>query len=98
MAILIPVLASTAHAADDNRSSGLQCGVNLGGKYVAYKPDAEPNTKKDSRFNHIAGAVRAEPARFVTAAETAALSANSSTVEVRLPRKLTLATIGCSWL
>jgi hypothetical protein len=94
---------STANARDNDPFAFLQCGVKLGGKYLAY--NASPDTKsfKDTRMNHVAGMIKAEPrGGFMTETSAASSTADptdpSNTLEFRLPPKITLAGVGCSWL
>jgi hypothetical protein len=94
--LMIVAMTTTAQAAGD-KSSLFTCGVNLGGKQLSYTVGSDTNSKaryrlNQVRMNHVLGAVRAEPVQLNLPQLT-----NTSKPEVRLPRKLTFATIGCSW-
>jgi hypothetical protein len=91
LVLVIFVMATTAHASGDSPSR-LQCGVFLGGTHLTYKAISSEKKGWDNRMNHVAGAVRPKPARLNTSP-----SDTQRKVEVRLPPKVTVATIGCSW-
>ena len=98
LALILIMLAmtSTAHAAGE-RSSLFACGVNFGGKQLTYQSGANTKSKEEYRFNqvrmnHVLGAVRSEPLLL-----NLPQFAKSSKTEIRLPPKVTFATIGCSW-
>jgi hypothetical protein len=102
-ALVITVMATAANARGNDQFSFLQCGVKFGGKYLTYKASSEGKKRKDTRFNHIAGAVKSESSGFTlsdasTASLPTALKDTSLSVEFRLPRKVNVATVGCSWL
>jgi hypothetical protein len=101
IALVIFAAASHAHASEADSSSVLQCGLILGGKSLTYDAGGESKTAPDQRFNTTPRATSADPLRFApsTAAEreTDSTPATPSTSDKRLPRNLTLATIGCSW-
>lgn len=92
LTLVISAMAATAHAGGD-RVSSLQCGINMGGKSLTYKTSSEAKNRRDNRMDHVAGAVQAETVRFATAS-TATTPVKR---EVRLPSKITVAIIGCSW-
>jgi hypothetical protein len=103
LALLITAMAATASARGTDRFAFLQCGVKLGGTYLTYKASSPEPSKKDARMNHVAGVAKAEPTGFTLSAASTSSSptrqtGSSSTIEFRLPRKVTVATIGCSWL
>jgi hypothetical protein len=103
LALVITAMAATASARGTDRFAFLQCGVKLGGKYLTYKASPQETSRKYSRMNHVAGVAETEPSRFTLSAASTASSptpqtGSSSTIEFRLPRKITVATIGCSWL
>lgn len=90
LTLAIAATATTAQAGDS--FSLLRCGLNLGSKTVTYETGADTKRKRDSRLNHVIGTRRTEPLRLGTsAAET------THKREVRLPAKITVATVGCSW-
>ena len=95
LTVMLLAMATTAQAGDD-RSSLFTCGVNFGGKQLTYQSNAETKNKKnyrlrDTRMNHVLGAARTEPTLSLHRLAT------SNKSEIRLPRKLTFAIIGCSW-
>ena len=98
---LLFAAASTAHASSADSSAGLRCGVTLGGKSLAYDGGEETKKRKDQRLNAMLGTATAEPLRFAPSAAAADSEATnpaaSNDSDRRLPAKLTLATIGCSW-
>lgn len=103
LALMIFALASNAGARGNDLAAILQCGVKLGDRYHTYKTDSERAKGWDKRLNHVAGVARVEPGRFATydtrsTSLDADMFAQSSAVEIRLPRKVTVATLGCSWL
>jgi hypothetical protein len=97
--ILLLVLSATGpavHAAED-RSSLFACGINFGGKQLTFSVPTRTSSKKgyevqNQRLLHVAGAVRTQTVRFIEPS-----TAESSKKEKRLPRKVTFATVGCSW-
>jgi len=94
--LMILGMATTAQAAGD-KSSLFTCGVNLGGKQLSYTVGSNANSKADYRMNqvrmnHVLGAVRTKPAQLNLSQFTKVEKS-----EVRLPPKVTFATIGCSW-
>lgn len=101
LAFVLFAAASTAYASGADSSAGLRCGVILGGKSLAYDGGEETNKSKDQRLNAMLGTANTEPLRFApstAAADSEAASpAASNNSDRRLPAKLTLATIGCSW-
>ncbi|MCB1704612.1 MAG: hypothetical protein KDI17_07105 [Halioglobus sp.] len=102
-ALLITVMATAANARDTQRFAFLQCGVQLGGKYLSDKPGADKPRRKESRLNRVAGALKAEPDGLTlsppgTAWPASSAAGSSSSIEFRLPPKITVASIGCSWL
>lgn len=103
LALLITAMAASASARGNDRFAFLQCGVKLGGTYLTYKAASKETGRKNSRMDHVAGVAKADSSRFTLSAASTTLSAaartgSSSTIEFRLPRKVTVATIGCSWL
>ncbi|MEZ5571142.1 MAG: hypothetical protein R3E64_03880 [Halioglobus sp.] len=98
LACVFFAMASTANAGGADDFSLLRCGVNFGGKTLTYNADAEINTKRDARMNHILGATAsAQSSQFKPAMAAEPEPAATVKTETRLPRKFTLATIGCSW-
>jgi hypothetical protein len=101
LALMIIAMGTTnANAAD--RFAFIQCGVKLGSQYLTYKPKPEEKNRKDSRLNHVAGMIHAEPLAFTLPdrgfSSMAADRADTSlAVEFRLPPKVTVASVGCSW-
>jgi len=94
--LMLLAMATTAQAGGD-RSSLFACGVNFGGKQLTYQSSSETKNKKDyrlhnTRMNHVLGAVRTERPQLSLHQQ-----AKSNKSEIRLPRKLTFAIIGCSW-
>ena len=94
--LMLLAMATTAQAGGD-KSSLFTCGVNFGGKQLTYQSGSETKNKKDyrvkdARMNHVIGAVRTEPVQL-----NLRQLAKSNKSEIRLPRKLTFAIIGCSW-
>jgi len=102
LALVISALTFAAAARGSDRTALLQCGVKLGGKYHSYKPASEQKKSWDTRLNHIAGAAKVETLRLAsfdggTASSEIGHSTQANTVDIRLPRILTFATLGCSW-
>ena len=102
-ALVFTAVAANANARGTDGFGFLQCGVKLGGKYLTYSAAAQEKSRKDSRLNHVAGMVRTEPVGFTLAQDNNPSSAagrtgSPSTIDFRLPPKITVATIGCSWL
>jgi hypothetical protein len=101
LALALFAAASTAYASGADSSAGLRCGVILGGKSLAYDGGEETKESKYQRLNAMLGTADTEPLRFAPSAAAAGgdtaspPAANDS--DRRLPAKLTLATIGCSW-
>lgn len=91
LVLVISIMATTVHAEGDSPSR-LQCGVFLGGTQLTSKTSSAGKKSWDNRMNHVAGATRAEPSRL-----NISISDTSQKAEVRLPPKVTVATIGCSW-
>ena len=94
--LMIVAMANTAQAAGD-KSTLFTCGVNLGGKQLSYTAGSDANRKAQyrmnrMRMNHVLGAVRTEPAQLNLPQFN-----NARKTEVRLPPKVTFATVGCSW-
>lgn len=89
--LVISFMATAAQAGGDGPAS-LQCGVFLGGTQLTSKTSSAGKKNWDNRMNHVAGAIRTEPSRLNTS-----ISDTSQKAEVRLPPKVTVATIGCSW-
>ena len=96
-ALLIYALSTVVHAGAAGQSASMQCGINLGGKILSFQAAAETKHRKDSRMNHVLGAVQAQPAQFAPVMATDNTAATTSKSDTRLPPKLTLAIIGCSW-
>lgn len=101
LALVLFAAASQVHASSADSSSAVRCGVIFGGKSLTYDAGAESKKTPDQRFNTTPRASSADPLRFApsTAAEreTNSTPTTTSTSDKRLPRNLTLATIGCSW-
>ncbi len=101
LALVLFAAASTVYASGADSSASLRCGVILGGKSLAYDGGEETKKRKDQRLNAMLGTANTEPLRFApsaAAADSEATSpAASNNSDRRLPAKLTLATIGCSW-
>ncbi len=105
LALLITAVAASAGAQAADQFAFLQCGVRLGGNQLTYKPAAESSSKqskRDSRLNHVAGSVKTASSGFTLsyaspAAMPASVTDTSHSVEFRLPPKVTVASIGCSW-
>tara|TARA_R110002049_G_scaffold301274_2_gene493235 strand:- start:8488 stop:8811 length:324 start_codon:yes stop_codon:yes gene_type:complete len=98
--VIITMAAANANAADP--FDFIQCGVKLGSKYLTYKPNPEEKNRKETRLSHVAGIAQTEPREFALPdggfSSMAAESADTSlAVEFRLPRKVTVASVGCSW-
>jgi hypothetical protein len=91
LVLVISIMATTVHAEGDSPSR-LQCGVFLGGTHLTSKASSAGKKSWDNRMNHVVGAVPPQPAQLNTT-----LSDTRQKVEVRLPPKVTVATIGCSW-
>lgn len=100
LALVLFAAASSAYASGADSSAGLRCGVILGGKSLAYEGE-ETKKRKDQRLNAMLGTANTEPLRFAPSAAAAGSEATSPAAsnnsDRRLPAKLTLATIGCSW-
>lgn len=101
LALVLFAAAATAHAGGADSSSLLQCGVILGSKTLSYDAGEQTKDKKMQRLNAMPGTAAADPLRFSPSAaaerEANQNTAASNTSDKRLPRNLTLATIGCSW-
>tara|TARA_R110002072_G_C7649036_1_gene508554 strand:+ start:291 stop:617 length:327 start_codon:yes stop_codon:yes gene_type:complete len=102
-ALVITVIATAANARDTDRFAVLQCGVQLGGKYLSYKPRPDKPSRKESRLHRVAGATRVEPSGYTLSQQSTTWPANgaagsSNSIEFRLPPKITVASVGCSWL
>jgi hypothetical protein len=94
--LMIVAMANTAQAAGDQPSL-FACGLNFGGKQLSYPSDSDAKRKahyrmNQVRMNHVLGAVRTEPVQL-----NLSQFAKRDKSEVRLPPKVTFATIGCSW-
>ena len=94
--LMMATMTTTAQSAGD-KSSLFICGVNLGGKQLSYTVGSDENSKaqyrmNQVRMNHVLGAVRTEPVQLNLPRFT-----NTRKSEVRLPPKVTFATVGCSW-
>jgi hypothetical protein len=102
-ALVLLATTSSANADSADSSSLLRCGVMFGGKSLTYDAGAETNNKKAQHFNTLPQTSGAEPLRFAPSAAAVAdgaadaMPAASNTSDSRLPAKLTLATVGCSW-
>jgi hypothetical protein len=100
-ALVLFATASTAHASGADSTSLLRCGVIFGGKSLTYDAGGESKSTQDQRFNAMPRTASADPLRFAPSAaaerEADATPAATSTSDKRLPRNLTLATVGCSW-
>lgn len=102
-ALMITVVATAANARDSDRFAVLQCGVQLGGKYLSYKPRPDKPSRKESRLHRVAGAARVEPSGYAlsrvgTTWPANSVAGSSNSIEFRLPPKITVASVGCSWL
>lgn len=102
-ALVITVIATAASARDTAGFAFLQCGVQLGGKYLSYKPRPDKPSRKESRLHRVAGAARVAPSGYTLSQQSAAWPANgvagsSHSIEFRLPPKITVASVGCSWI
>jgi hypothetical protein len=97
LALVLIAVAITAPARAADRSSLLQCGVNLGGKTLTYNDEPAAKAAPDTRMNHVLGAVPVQPLAFTPVMATDNASTPSNNSDQRLPPKVTLAIIGCSW-
>lgn len=102
LALVITVMSTTANARSSDPFSFIQCGVKLGSKYLTYKPTSDRPSKKDTRFSHVARVAKTRSSGFTlsdagTASLPASLADTPLPVEFRLPRKVTVASFGCSW-
>jgi hypothetical protein len=97
LALVLVAVAIAAPARAADRTSLLQCGVNLGGESLTYSGAADTTDKQDKRWNHVQGAVASSPAQFTPATASEAMPAASQDVDKRLPPNFTVATIGCAW-
>jgi hypothetical protein len=102
LALVISALTLSGNVHSREQTAVLECGVKLGDRYHTYKTPSKPKKNRDSRFNHIAGAAQAASLRLASLEDGAdyaeiAKSIQSNTVDTRLPRRFTFATLGCSW-
>ena len=98
--VIITMATANTYAAD--QFAFIQCGVKLGSKYLTYKPNPEEKNRKETRLSHVAGSVHAAPQGLTllegSSSSMAADRADTSlAVEFRLPPKVTVASVGCSW-
>jgi hypothetical protein len=101
LALALFAAASAAHAGDADSSPAVQCGVIFGGKSLTYVAGGEQKNAQDQRLAAMPRTAGADPLRFAPAAaaerEADATPVATNTPDSRLPRNLTLATIGCAW-
>ena len=98
---IIMVIGLASQAVGDERRSLLNCGVTLGASQPTFNAASNPpstpqNHRNTVRANRVVGAASAD-ATFGTWHHTEAFH-KTQRPEVRLPRKVTFATVGCSWL
>lgn len=100
LALVLFAMACTAQAGGTTASSLLRCGVIFGGKSLTYDAGDQAKNQPEKRLDHLPANTARDPLRFslpATERVTDPAPTASNTSDQRLPRKLTLATIGCAW-
>lgn len=102
LALVLCAAASTAYAAGSDSSSFLRCGVIFGGRSLTYDSGDQDKERKVQRLNARQQTAQPEPLRLAPSAAAAGsendpLAVATTPSDSRLPRNLTLATIGCAW-
>lgn len=102
--LVMTALTTSAHARDTDGFGFLQCGLKLGGQYPTYTADPKTTSHKNTWTSKQPGSVAGTESVVFnqSATEHSSVSTHlpdpSNSFEFRLPPKVTVAGIGCSWL
>lgn len=95
------ICSGAATAGDSEGRTFLECGIQLGGRDLVYKPDSAISRRGFNMRQELArAAASADPPIFHFDATQAQVRGSAVTVRgrVRTPRVMAIARFGCAWL